>query len=104
LLKNRVTVFEAIAPVRRVGDRLAATSDLITEGLRLHHMLLRTQVSEVFEAELTRMVRSRRPMALDAIDVAAGWETWDQLRRVKGLSVTESARVVELLITGALRS
>ena len=104
LLKNRVTVFEAIAPVRRVGDRLAATSDLITEGLQLHHMLLRTQVAEVFEGELKRMTRSRRPTALDAIDVAAGWETWDQLRRIKGLSVTEAARVVELLITGALRS
>jgi AcrR family transcriptional regulator len=104
LVKNRVTVFEAIAPVRRVGDRLAATSDLITEGLQLHHMLLRTQVAEVFEAELTRMTRSRRPTALDAIDVAAGWETWDQLRRIKGLSATESARVVELLITGALDS
>src|SRR5580692_8984654 len=26
LVKNRVTVFEAIAPVRRVGDRLAASS------------------------------------------------------------------------------
>lgn len=104
LLKNRVTVFEAIAPVCRVGDRLAATSDLITEGLQLHHMLLRTQVAEVFEAELKRMPRSRRPTALDAIDVAAGWETWDQLRRVKGLSVTESARVVELLIMGAVRS
>ncbi len=104
LVKSRATIFEAIAPVRRVGDRLAATSELITEGLQLHHMLLRTQVAEVFEAELTRMTRSRRPTALDAIDVAAGWETWDQLRRIKGLSVTESARVVELLITGALRS
>ena len=104
LLKNRVTVFEAIAPVRRVGDRLAATSDLITEGLQLHHMLLRTQVAEVFEAELQRMTRGRRPTALDAIDVAAGWETWDQLRRIKGLTVTEAARVVELLIAGALRS
>jgi AcrR family transcriptional regulator len=104
LLKNRVTVFEAIAPVRRVGDRLAATSDRIAEGLQLHHMLLRTQVAEIFEAELKRMPRSRRPTALDAIDVAAGWETWDQLRRVKGLSVTEAARVIELLITGALRS
>jgi AcrR family transcriptional regulator len=104
LLKNRVTVFEAIAPVRRVGDRLAATSQLITDGLQLHHMLLRTQVAEVFEGELKRMPRSRRSTALDAIDVAAGWETWDQLRRVKELSVTEAARVVELLITGALRS
>lgn len=60
LLKNRVTVFESIAPVRRVGDRLAVTSTLISEGLELHHMLLRTQVAEVFERELKAMPRQRR--------------------------------------------
>jgi AcrR family transcriptional regulator len=103
LVKNRVTVFEAIAPVRRVGDRLAATSSRIAEGVELHRMLLRTQMAEVFERELKRMPRHKRATALDAIDVAAGWETWDQLRRVKGLSVTSAARVVELLIAGALR-
>ncbi len=103
LVKNRVTVFEVIAPVRRLGDRLATTSTRITEGLELHHMMLRTQVAEVFERELKRMPRHRRATALDAIDVAAGWETWDQLRRGKGLSVTSAARVMELLIAGALR-
>ncbi|HWF16207.1 MAG TPA: TetR/AcrR family transcriptional regulator, partial [Acidimicrobiales bacterium] len=104
LVKNRVTVFESIAPVRRVGDRLAANSTRIAEGLELHHMVLRTQVAEVFERELQRLPRPRRVTALDAIDVAAGWETWEQLRRGKGLSVTSAARVMELLIAGALHS
>jgi AcrR family transcriptional regulator len=104
LVKNRVTVFESIAPVRRVGDRLAVTSTRISEGLELHHMLLRTQVAEVFEHELKAMPRQRRGTALDAIDVAAGWETWDQLRRIKQLSVTAAARVTELLIAGVLDS
>jgi AcrR family transcriptional regulator len=103
LVKNRVTVFEAIAPVRRVGDRLASSSTRITEGLDLHHMVLRTQMAEVFERELKRMPRHKRATALDAIDVAAGWETWEQLRRGKGLSVTSAARVMETLIAGALR-
>ncbi len=102
LVKNRVTVFESIAPVRRVGERLAANSTRIAEGLELHHMVLRTQVAEVFERELRRLPRPRRATALDAIDVAAGWETWEQLRRGKGLSVTSAARVMELLIAGAL--
>jgi AcrR family transcriptional regulator len=102
LVKNRVSVFEAIAPVRRVGDRLATSSTRIAEGLELHHLVLRTQMAEVFERELTRLPRSRRVTALDAIDVAAGWETWEQLRRGKGLSVTAAARVMELLIEGAL--
>ena len=104
LVKNRTTVFEAIAPVRRVGERLAANSARIAEGLELHHTVLRTQVAEVFEHELQRLPRPRRVTALDAIDVAAGWETWEQLRRGKGLSVTRAARVMELLIAGALQS
>ncbi|HEY1651613.1 MAG TPA: TetR/AcrR family transcriptional regulator [Acidimicrobiales bacterium] len=103
LVQHRVSVFETIAPVRRVGERLAANSTRIAEGLELHHMVLRTQVAEVFERELHRLPRPRRVTALDAIDVAAGWETWEQLRRGKGLSVTAAARVMELLIAGALR-
>jgi AcrR family transcriptional regulator len=103
LVKNRVTVFEAIAPVRRVGDRLASSSARIAEGLELQHMVLRTQMAEVFERELNRLPKSKRAPALDAIDVAASWETWDQLRRGKKLPVNAAARVMELLITGALR-
>jgi hypothetical protein len=102
LVKNRVGVFETIAPVRRVGDRLVATSERIAEGLALQKLILRTQVAEVFERELTAMPRHRRVTALHAADIASGWETWDQLRCGKGLSVTSSARVMELLIGGAL--
>lgn len=103
LVKNRVAVFEAIAPVRRFADRIAANSASIAEGLELHHLVLRTQVAEVFERELKEKPRHRRATALDAIDVAASWETWEVLRRGKGLSVTSAARVMEVLIAGAVR-
>lgn len=103
LVKNRVEVFEAIAPVRRFADRIAASSASIAEGLELHHLVLRTQVAEVFERELKEKPRHRRATALDAIDVAASWETWEVLRRGKGLSVTSAARVMEVLIAGAVR-
>jgi AcrR family transcriptional regulator len=102
LVKNRAAVFETIAPVRRVADRLVATSERIAEGLALQKLILRTQVAEVFERELKAMPRHRRATALHAADIAAGWETWDQLRRGKGLSVNSSARAMELLIGGAL--
>jgi hypothetical protein len=59
-------------------------------------------VAELFDRELSRISRVRRPDALNAIDVAAGWETWDQLRRIQGLSITSSGRVVRLLIEGVL--
>jgi AcrR family transcriptional regulator len=104
LVKNRVDVFETIAPVRRVADRLAASSARIAEGMELQMVMLRTQVAEVFERELKSLPRHRRATALNAADVAAGWDTWDQLRRRKGLSATSAARVMELLVGGALRA
>ena len=103
LVKNRVDVFETIAPVRRFADRMASTSPPIAEGLELHHLVLRTQVAEVFERELKAKPRHRRATALDAIDVAASWENWELLRQGKGLSVTSAARVMEVLIAGAVR-
>ena len=103
LVKNRVDVFETIAPVRRVADRLAASSVRIAEGMELQMVMLRAQVAEVFERELEALPRQRRATVLNAADVAAGWETWDQLRRRKRLSVTLAARVMEVLVGGALR-
>ena len=102
LVDNRASVFEAIAPTRRVAERLAESSPQITEGLAFQHQILQMQVAELFDRELSRISRVRRPDALNAIDVAAGWETWDQLRRIQGLSITSSGRVVRLLIEGVL--
>jgi len=102
LVENRATVFETIAPIRRVADRLAGTSSLIADGLAMDHVVLRVQIAELFERELSRLSRVRRPDALDALDVVSGWETWDRLRRLQGLSVASSARVVRLLLEGVL--
>ncbi len=104
LIQNRAKVFEAIAPIRRVGDRLVDTSPQIADGLQLHHLVLRTQVSEVFGEELRALSRSRRETTLAALDVAASWETWDQLRRIKGLSIGAASGAMKLLVSGALRT
>jgi TetR/AcrR family transcriptional regulator, regulator of autoinduction and epiphytic fitness len=102
LVENRSRVFEAIAPARRVAERLAESSPQITQGLAFHHDILQMQVGELFGRELSRISRVRRADALSAIDVAASWETWDHLRRIQGLSITSSGRVVRLLIEGVL--
>jgi TetR/AcrR family transcriptional regulator, regulator of autoinduction and epiphytic fitness len=102
LIESRATVFEAIAPIRRVAERLGESSPQIAAGLVFHHEILQMQVADLFARELDRISRVRRPDALNAVDVAAGWETWDQLRRIQGLSITSSGRVVRLLIEGVL--
>jgi AcrR family transcriptional regulator len=104
LVRNRSAIFETIAPVRRVGDRLAGTSPQIADALQVHHLVLRMQIQELFALELKAMSRGRRETVLDALDVAAGWETWDQLRRLRELSVADAVRVMNLLVTASLGS
>jgi TetR/AcrR family transcriptional regulator of autoinduction and epiphytic fitness len=102
MVENRAVIFETIAPVRRVAEGLAWRSPRIAEGLAANHRFLRSQVAEVFHAELSVF---RAPAGLDvlnAADVAASWETWEQCRRLQGLSVVESSRSVCLLLRGAL--
>jgi AcrR family transcriptional regulator len=98
LVKNRASIFEAIAPVRRVGEQLAFRSPHVAKGLDRQHRLLRTQVARLFEPELSSLRGPAATDALNAADVVAGWETWEQLRRLKGLSVAEASRVVRRLL------
>jgi AcrR family transcriptional regulator len=102
LVQNRAVVFEAIAPVRRVAERLALTSPHIAQGLAHHHRFLRSQVASTFALELSRRPTKDRRLVLAAADAASGWETWDQLRRTGGLSRRESERAVRLLLAGVL--
>jgi len=59
-------------------------------------------VAELFEDTLTSMPPTRRGTALDAADVASGWETWDLLRRTRGLVAPAAATVVVALLEGVL--
>ncbi len=101
LVKNRAQIFETITPVRRVGEQLALRSPHIAKGLDRHHRLLRAQVARLFEPELSSLRGTAARDALNAADVVAGWETWDQLRRLKGLSVPETSRVVRRMLASA---
>jgi AcrR family transcriptional regulator len=98
LVKNRAHIFETIAPVRRVGEQLAIRSPHVAQGLDWHHRLLRAQVARLFEPELSSRRGATVSDTLNAADVVAGWETWEQLRRLKGLSVPEASRVVRRLL------
>ncbi len=102
LVENRAAIFEAITPVRRVGERLAPSSVAIALGRARHRHLLRTQLASVFEGELSKLTDADRGQVLHAADVAASWGTWDQLRRTSGLSRKESKRVVCRLLGGVL--
>ena len=103
LVHDRIAIFETIAPVRRVGERLAEASPEISRGLARSRKALRAYVAGAFASELGALPGGATDAALLALDVAASWETWDQLRRVRGLSTTEAAAVVEGLLLAVLR-
>jgi TetR/AcrR family transcriptional regulator of autoinduction and epiphytic fitness len=102
LVENRAIIFETIAPVRRVAERLASGSDLIADGLARHHRFLGAQIGSVFGRELAALPPPVRRDTLHAATVAASWETWDQLRRTLGLSRQASSRAMRRLLHGAL--
>jgi AcrR family transcriptional regulator len=104
LVENRATLFETIGPVRRVAERLAATSTEIAEPMERGRQLLRAQMSNVFRSELALISGTARRDVLNAIDVTASWEVWDQLRRARGLSRKDSERTVRRLLEGVLTS
>jgi AcrR family transcriptional regulator len=98
LVKNRASIFETIAPVRRVGQQLALRSPHVAQGLERQHRVLRSQVARLFEPELSALTPGAARDTLHAADIVAGWETWEQLRWLKGLAVPDAARVVRRML------
>lgn len=94
LVDNRVAIFERIAPVRRLALRLAPTSAVVAAELERSTGAFRDQVAAVFAPELARRSGAARTALLDALDVAAGFETWDALRSQRRLSPGRARRAV----------
>ena len=99
LVANRADVFESVSPVRRLANRLAATSPPIRAELARLGRFLRTQLALTFASELRR----GDELLLDALDVATCWDTWERLRSAQGLSPAEARRTVTLTVTALLR-
>jgi AcrR family transcriptional regulator len=102
---QRAQLFEAIAPVRRAAAQASDSSPTLARRLELARRILRSQLREAFSAELSNQDPvcswSERD-ALDALEVATSFETWDQLRRQSGRSAATARQVVEHLVLGAL--
>ncbi len=94
LVASRAQLFEAIAPVRRFAVRLAPTSQPIRNHLDRSNRMLRSQLSELFDAELGKLPAAHRSDVLDALDLVTSFEAWDRLRIVQGRSRAAARRVV----------
>lgn len=93
LVHQRESLFEAITPVRRAAGRVEPGSPTVSDRLAAARRALRRGVQEAFASELSGAGRNR-PEILDALESAASWETWDQLRRRMGLRPAAARRVM----------
>ena len=78
--------------MRRVAIHLSHIHPLLVEQLAQAYAAARAQVADVFAPELSRVDARRRLVLLDALDLAASWASWDNLRTVQDCSGHARAR------------
>ncbi len=103
IVAKRAELFARIATVRRWALQLRATYPDIANGLRRAAVAQRAQITHLFAAELDAMGAERRTVALDAIDVALSWPTWDRLVDEQQLDDHQVVEVLAALVAGVLR-
>jgi AcrR family transcriptional regulator len=104
LVDNRTALYEAIAPIRRAGLRIATEHEVISEALALMTARMHTQTGELFANDLARADRRTRELVVDAIDTATSWEVWDRLHSVRRFDHTRIAATMAQLVRTQLPS
>lgn len=102
LVRLRSKLYEEIAPVRRVANRLAVNQPVLREQVNQTLVAARQQATDTFAPELQKVDARRRAIVVDAIDIASGWTTWNELRSTNAASVERTKRVVTELLTDIL--
>lgn len=103
VVRQRAALFEAVGPVRRAAMRAEHTSAVVSEELHHSRRGLRRQLAHTFDPELQR-AGTRRSRLLDALELCAGFETWEQLRRTMELGPVAAGRVMSDLLRAVLHS
>ncbi len=101
-LRQRVRMWERIAPARRAALLFEPFSKELARRLEYARTVARDEVGAVFRQEIERFPRGDRKDVMSALDAASSWQTWEVLRRHQGLSIENARRVVARLISGAL--
>ena len=102
IVRLRSKLYEEIAPVRRVTIHLSHTQPVVVKQLAQGHAAARAQIADVFAPELSRLSSTRRPILLDALDLATSWSSWDTLRTLQGCSTDRTRKVITEALTALL--
>jgi TetR/AcrR family transcriptional regulator, regulator of autoinduction and epiphytic fitness len=82
VVRQRVAVFEAVAPVRRAAALFEHGSPIVAAELNRARQWLRSHLQATFAPELDLDRPGDTQLLLDSLEVATSWETWEQLQRL----------------------
>ena len=100
-VERRAVLYEAIGNLGRNSTALAVGHPGVATALRAVRPTLTGLLEHTFAPEIQAAGRQRREL-LAGLGVAVSLRTWDRLRRVEGLSVASSRRVVSRMLRAAL--
>ena len=102
VVRQRAKLYEEMVLVRVVAERLRDRSSSIRAGLERSNRILKAQLLDAFAPELDGRDKAGRRAFGDALDLAASYAAWRQLREDQGLSAARAAATTELLLTALL--
>jgi TetR/AcrR family transcriptional regulator, regulator of autoinduction and epiphytic fitness len=79
-VEERANLFEAMTPFRVAAGVHGPFAPEIRRAVRAGSAFLRSEMEQVFAAELARVPTSVRTDVADALAAASSWATWDTLR------------------------
>lgn len=101
VVRLRSRLYQEISAVRRVAATLAGEHESVAEVIDEANHIARQQLSEVFAPELARAGRDKS-LALDELEIATAWATWESLQIYKRATPDRARRVITALVTAIL--
>ncbi len=98
----RGELYESTGNLGRNAAALAPNHPGVAAGAIATQRLLMGFLETTFAPELAAAGPRKRKELVAALDAAVCWPVWDRLRRMDGLSVTSSRRVMALMLRGVV--
>ena len=102
-VERRAELLETITPVRRAALLQEPFSEELARRLRRAHDMAREEIERTFARELAVVPAGDGNEIVLALDVATNWSAWDTSRRLNGLPIEDSKRVMERTIAALLK-
>lgn len=99
----RARLFEIIAPVRRAAMLQEPFSKVVASRMELARTLHRLDIERAFASELEAAGEQGDTALAPALQSAASFAAWDEMRRSAGLYIDEATAVLRRTVTALLR-